>query len=139
MDDTTIRPVMIGIGDSEPRDTLLRYAASLALAEHRGLRFVHAVHPRAGAAGPSNVLIGLDAADHVGEQLVHYAAERTRNSWVIRCPSTRCRVAAPGSTYCSSKPAMPTPFCWSVAVCRGSSESPWAPPPAASPVVRAFR
>jgi len=70
-------PIVVGVGDPEREEALLRYAVSLAVAERRDLRLVHAIHPIVAAGGPGAMVVDYDIARRTGEEIIRRAVGQT--------------------------------------------------------------
>lgn len=68
------RPLLVAIGDSDVHRAGLAYAIDVARRERRGLRLVH-VSPSLTGGGPETMLLSFQAAELVGQDLVHAAEE----------------------------------------------------------------
>ncbi len=71
----THRTVLVGIGDADLPEAALRYAAADAVRRGLGVRLVHVAHPPVAPVAPEQLLIGFEAADLVGRQVLTGAHE----------------------------------------------------------------
>ena len=75
---TTVRPVLIGVGEYGVSDAVLAHAIGLARRSGAGLRLVHVLPRRRGTVAQPELLIDYDAFKPIADEMLHRVAESAR-------------------------------------------------------------